>query len=291
LVATPRSIERLEPFPDIAVTILHRIPSPIAQMSDFSDLLAQQPQMLEEISQVAMQSGRAADGQPLDAQSVFATFAPEEITDVAITLLVRGYMRRAFSVSEDRRYWRYTLACAVCCEQVAVMGNQVSLLAYASGLLHDIGRLALIATYPDRYSNLLSLTDRMFAAGEQFNILEHERLLFGMDHFATGEWVAAAWKLPPWLRPIVGKFGAQGTGEFTKLVATVRAGTALAHSLGFGYLQGAPRSDIRKILGHLPEAWKQWKVLDQWKYGEAHMREKIQSRLNWYGVPPLPEAR
>ncbi len=202
-MATPRSIERLEPFPDIAVALLHRIPSPIALVSDFCDLLAQQPQMLPEMSQVAIQSGRSPEDQTLDAQSLFAIFTPDEITDIAITLLVRGYMRRAFSVSEDRRYWRYTLACAVCCEQVAAMGNESSLLAYASGLLHDIGRLALIATYPDRYSNLLSLTDRMFAADEPFNILEHERLLFGMDHFGTGEWVAAAWKLPPWLRPIV----------------------------------------------------------------------------------------
>jgi hypothetical protein len=289
-VSAPRSIEQLEPFPDIAVALLHRIPLPIGQLSDFLELLGQQPQLLEGMSQVAIQSGRSQDGQPLNAQSLFELFGPAEIVDIAITLLVRGYMRRAFSVSEDRRYWRYILACAVGCEQVAALGKEGSPLAYAAGLLHDIGRLALIASYPDRYSNLISLTDRMFAADEEFNILEHERLLFGMDHFATGEWVAAAWKLPAWLRPIVGKFGAQGPAEHAKLVATVRAGTSLAHSLGFGYLQGAPRSDIRKILGHLPEAWKQWQVLDQWKYGEEHMREKIQSRLDWYTFPSVPET-
>ena len=289
-MAAPSSIQRLEPFPSIAVELLNRIPLQIADLPVLHDLLISQRTLLEEVTKVAVQSGRCGTGQTADVQSLFEQVGSTELTEIAITVLVRGYMHRALSVSEDQRYWRYTLACAVCCEQVAGPGQEGSLLAYAAGLLHDIGRLALVAAYPDRYSNLLTLTDRMFASDQPFDLLEHERLLFGLDHFATGVWVADAWKLPAWLRSMVGKFDEQAAGKYAKLVAIVRAGTRLAHSLGFGYLQAAPRANIKDILIRFPEAWKHWKVLDNWQYGEEYMRGKIQSRFLWYGVPLVPEG-
>jgi len=273
-MSVPSSIERLEPFPNVAVELLHRISLPDAETADFRDLVEQQPYLIAELAHVAAQSGRTGDDNEL-------------LAEMAITLLVRDYMRRAFRSSEDRRYWRYMLACAVCCEQVALAGRG-ALIAYAGGLLHDVGRLALIATYPDRYSNLLTLADRMFAADEYFDILEHERLLFGMDHFAAGTWLAAMWKMPSWLRSIVGKFDHQATGEFAKLVATVRAGTRLAQSLGFGYLQAAPHAPIREILDQFPQAREQLRCFDDI---EKRMRDNVELRFKWYGEPSTLEAR
>jgi HD-like signal output (HDOD) protein len=285
VMTVPSSIERLVHFPDVAVALLHRIPSQPAEMPDFRDLLEEHSHIVAELAQVAIQSGHQLNGEKKrDAQSLFEQVGSTALAEMTITLLVRDYMRRAFAASEDRRYWRYTMACAVCCEQVASPGQESALLSYASGLLHDIGRLALIATYPDRYSNLLTLTDRMFASNQSFDMLEHERLLFGMDHFAAGEWLATTWKMPSWLRSIVGKFD-QATGEHAKLVATIRGGTRLAHSMGFGYLQAAPRADIRKIVDQLPYIRKQWQALPDWNHGEMQMREKVLARLTWYAKP------
>jgi|SRR5579883_1469503 len=259
-------------------------------MPSLRDLLEAEPQLVEQMIEVALRAGRGWGGQRPDLEALIERIDAAELAEIAITVLVRGYMRRAVISSVDQRYWRYTLACALCCEQVAGPRQDGSLLAYAAGLLHDIGRLALTAAYPDRYSNLLTLTNRMFASGEPFDILEHERLLFGLDHFATGVWVAEAWNLPPWLRAMVGKFDDQAQGKYANLVSIIRLGTRLAHSLGFGYLQAAPRADIRSILGRFPEVWKHWKVLDNWQYGEEHMREKIQTRFNWYSLPDAHQS-
>jgi len=272
-MTVPTSIERLEPFPEIAIALLHRIPIQFPVMPDFRDLIEKRPHLLGGIHRVAMQSGRvAAETEPA---SLFDQVEATALAEIAVTLLLRDYMEHAFAIADDRRYWRYTLASAVCCQLVAGPSQQ-TLLAYACGLLHDIGRLAFIATYPDRYSNLLTLTDRMFASGEDFDILERERLLFGMDHFAAGGWLAAVWKMPPWLRAIVGKFD-KAAGEYSKLVETVRSGTRLAHSLGFGYLQAAPRANVRDILSSLPPG----KPGDS-APSEKRLRDEIQSRLSWY---------
>lgn len=286
-MVVPSSIERIEPLPQTAVTLLNRIPSRIEDVPSLEDLLEGEPQLVNEMIEVALRAGRGWVGHRPDLAALVERIDRAELAEIAITVLVRGYLRRAISSSEDQPYWHYTLACALCCEQLAGPRQEGSLLAYAAGLLHDIGRLALIAAYPDRSANLLTLTDRMFASGEPFDILEHERLLFGLDHYATGVLVADGWNLPPWLRAMVGKFDDQAMGEYGKLVEIVRTGTQLAHSLGFGYLRAAPRANIRTILSRFPEARKHWTVLDNWQYGEEHMREKIQTRFTWYSSPAV----
>lgn len=278
-MTVPSSILRIEPFPEIAVALVNQVPLRPGNDHEVRNLGAE---LLSEIKRVALKAEGGAADETVDPECILERINPAKLAEIGITILVLGYMRRAFSVSEDRRYWRYTLACAVCCSELAKSGQDDGLLAYVAGLLHDIGRLALIAAYPDRYANLLALTDRMFASGQSFDILEQERMLFGLDHFATGAWLATRWKLPSWLIAIAGRFDDKSAGEHRALVTTVRAGTRLAHSLGFGYLQAAPQGDIRAILSQLPAAWELWKTLDQWQFAEEHMRGKIQSRLNWY---------
>jgi HD-like signal output (HDOD) protein len=278
-VAVPISIERLAPLPHTAVEILNRIPAlenaqENAQSGHLHALLEPDAALLGEIVSIANRSGLAADS----VEQIPAA----DLAQIALSVLVRHYMQRAFDVGEGRRYWRYTLACAFTCRELQSVGSVAGLHAYAAGLLHDIGRLALIAAYPEKYANLLTLTNSMFESGRPFNISEYERMLFGLDRFATGDWLADAWKLPRWLRPVVGNFNKQSTAPDRRLIEIVRAGTQLAHSLGFGYLTAAPRLSVPEILSKLPSALPQWKALDYWNLGEEAWRAKIESQLSWY---------
>lgn len=284
----PGSIQRIAPFPACALDLLHRIPPRSGELQQLAGLLEQEPLLLNEAARVAVASGSYDSDNLRDFAPMLEQIGATELIEIAVTLLVRGYLRRALRVFEDQRYWRYTLASAVSCEEIALPGEDNKLIAYVAGLLHDIGRLALIAAYPDKYANLLTLIDRMFRDDTGFDLLSHERLLFGMDHFAAGSWLAERWGLPPWLRAITGRFNEDASGQYRELVTTVRSGTRLAHSLGFGYLQAAPRSEIQEVLCQLPAAWQHWQNLDQWDHAEEHMRAKIQSKLNLY-APPASE--
>jgi HD-like signal output (HDOD) protein len=274
-VAVPISIERIAPLPPIAVEILNRIPS-LENTADngLHALLQAEPELQAEIVLAANRREFAVEN--------IDQIQPTDLAEIALSLLVRQYMQRAFVVAEDLRYWQYTLACAFTCKELVGPGGKAGLRAYAAGLLHDIGRLALIAAYPEKYANLLTLTNSMFESDRPFNISEYERLLFGLDRFATGDWLAATWKLPAWLRPIVGKFTDKPTVPDQELIAIVRVGTQLAHSLGFGYLEAAPRLSVREVVSKLPAALRHWKTLDQWNLGEEAWRSSIEPRLSWY---------
>jgi HD-like signal output (HDOD) protein len=288
-VDVPHSIQRIAPLPGTALALLNRIPPRPGEVEQLKILFDKEPLLVNAISQVAVASGKFDAAAPAVFGALLQKVGAAELMEIAITLLVREYLQRALSVAEDERYWRYTLACAVCCEEIALPGEDNRIFGYVAGLLHDIGRLALIAAYPDKYGNLMTLIDRMFRENPFFDLLSHEKMLFGMDHFATGSWLASKWELPLWLRAITGKFNEASSGEYRPLVINIRSGTRLAHSLGFGYLESAPRAEIRDILGQLPGAWERWQSMDQWKLGQEHMRGKIEAKLNLYALS-IPET-
>ncbi len=285
----PHSIQRIAPLPGTALALLNRIPPRPSEVSQLKILFDQEPLLVNAIAQVAVASEKFDAGEPPVFSVLLQKIGATELMEIAITLLVRGYLQRALNVAEDERYWRYTLACAVCCEEIASPGEDNRLIAYVAGLLHDIGRLALIAAYPDKYGNLMALIDRMFRENPLFNLLSHEKMLFGMDHFATGSWLASKWELPPWMRAITGKFNEASSGPYRPLVVNIRSGTSLAHSLGFGYIESAPRAEIKDILGQLPAVWQRWQSINEWKLGQEYMRSKIEAKLNLYALS-VPET-
>jgi HDOD domain len=282
MLALPASIQRIAPFPKLALELLKCVPAITSDEGNLRALLEPHTRLITETTRIVTgaDAGGVAD---VTLDTMLEDLGPAKLAEIVFTILLRDYMRRTFDSNEGLRYWRYTLACAFCCAEVAPPNPPKRLAAYTAGLLHDIGRLALVASYPDRYANLLALIDRMFEADQPFDVSRQETLLFGMDRFATGAWLAAAWDLPAWLRPIVGKFD-KATVDKENLVETIRAGTRIANSLGFGYLKAAPRMDIRKILSGLPAAFDHWKALDQWQLGEEHMQAKIQAALSLFGV-------
>jgi HDOD domain len=286
-VALPASIQRIAPFPKLALEILQRVPAINSEEAGLRGMLEPEPKLIIEVGRIV--SG-GSNGKVVDVtlDTLLEELGAAKLAEIVFTILLRDYMRRTFDVTEGWSYWRYTLACAFCCAEVAPPNPPKRLAAYTAGLLHDIGRLALVASFPGRYSNLLALIDRMFEVDQSFDVSRQETLLFGMDRFATGAWLAAAWDLPAWLRPVVGKFE-KATADKENLVETIRAGTRIANSLGFGYLKAAPRMPIRKILSGLPSAFDHWKALDQWQLGEEHMQAKIQAALSLFGVGP-PES-
>lgn len=89
-------------------------------------------------------------------------------------------------------FWRHTLLTAVLARQIAQqLGYPNPEEAYLAGLLHDVGRLALLTVAQQDYLPLFE------SWREEASLLEDERALFGMDHAQTGAWLAERWQLHP----------------------------------------------------------------------------------------------
>ena len=120
--------------------------------------------------------------------------------------------------------------------------------AYTSGILHDMGRIALAVIQPKAYATLLE-THRGSAA----SILEGERELFGWDHCETGIKLVDDWKLPASFEPIVAdhhserrKDGAWTTAELIKVCCK------MADTAGYPAFAGCNTAAYPDLLDELP---------------------------------------
>jgi HD-like signal output (HDOD) protein len=107
--------------------------------------------------------------------------------------------------------------------------------AYTAGIIHDLGRLALLAPAPQQYSTFLNA-----AAGTQEQILELERRQFTRDHCEAGKLLVAAWNLSTEFAEIVSRHHDAANVTRIDALACVRLGCSMADALGFAAAVSAP---------------------------------------------------
>ncbi|MBT9491689.1 MAG: HDOD domain-containing protein [Paucibacter sp.] len=96
---------------------------------------------------------------------------------------------------ELEAFWRHSLACALGAEALAVSLRMDGGMAFGTGLLHDMGRMALACALPEAYAEVLRV------CGEKdLPLLEVEQTLMGTDHGEFGAALGEHWQLA---RPLI----------------------------------------------------------------------------------------
>jgi putative nucleotidyltransferase with HDIG domain len=240
---------RLPPFPQVAMRVLQLANNENVQLHQLCDLISSDPAFASEVLTVAnsvLYSPRYPSHSILQA---IAVLGANTLQGMCITVGVRAYLGKSMSFPAMRDLWRHNLACALIAERVAAAGFLDKDTAYTSGILHDIGRVALAVIQPKEYSNLLAKRK-----GSPESILEGERELFGWDHCETGRRMIGDWKLPDDFEAVVsehheaaGGCGAWGMGELVKVSCK------MADVVGFPAFPGCEKTEFDELIDELPE--------------------------------------
>lgn len=110
--------------------------------------------------------------------------------------------------------------------------------AFTAGLLHDIGKMALLYTYPEVAAELY-----LTAISDGQLLTEEERLL-GTTHVAAGASVADRMRLPTILRDVICHHHLGSNGSHGPLTCKVRSANQIAHALGFPEKLGSMESAL-----------------------------------------------
>ncbi len=122
----------------------------------------------------------------------------DRLKSLVLTIAMRDFVLGVRHQESLQRSWRHNLACALLAEMVADACWMDKSFAYTAGLLHDIGRLALVAAFPAKYDRLLT------SANQGGDMLELERQVFDIDHCEAGRWLVEEWGLPHEFAEIAG---------------------------------------------------------------------------------------
>ena len=172
---------RLPPFPQVAMRVLQLAHDENVQLHQLCDLISSDTAFASEVLTVAnsvLYSPRYPSSSILQA---IAVLGANTLQGMCITVGVRAYLGKSMSSPAMRILWRHNLACALISERMATAGFLDKDTAYTSGILHDIGRVALAVIEPKAYGRLLEEHK-----GTPESILERERELFGWNHCETG---------------------------------------------------------------------------------------------------------
>jgi putative nucleotidyltransferase with HDIG domain len=182
----------------------------------------------------------------------------ERVKAIALTVGLRSYLTDSLQIPALLACWRHSLACALISEELATPNFVERDVAYVSGLMHDIGRLALTVVEPLKYSNLL-----LEAEEKPVNILERERELFGADHCEAGRWLAQQWNLPKDLVEVISRHHAPPKSNEFDMVALVRMACTLADCIGFSAAPPLRALKFQDILRGMPSSALKRFALDQ----------------------------
>jgi putative nucleotidyltransferase with HDIG domain len=196
-------LDALPVLPPIALRLLALTASEQSAAADVTALLSADAALAAKLLAVANSAAVGARTPVTTLERAIVLLGFSAIRSLVLTLKLFECFPPASTPEErrgfDRReFWKHCLAAGCAARRIAAARRELGVdpeEAYAAGLLHDIGKLALDAVYPRAYGRIAAAAER--ARGE---IADVERGVLGIDHTIAGRRVAERWRLP---RPLV----------------------------------------------------------------------------------------
>jgi putative nucleotidyltransferase with HDIG domain len=184
-------VARLPTMPQILLKLLELCQSEEAGMAELAKLIANDAGMTTKIMTVVNSAAYYRGGAKVGLLQALSTMG----SDMIKTLVISESVYQTFngfphSASNDLRgFWKHSLTAAVVAREIAkVIGYAQSEEAYLGGLLHDVGRLALLAAAPNEYCS-------HFLAQDNEELCAVEELSLQISHAEAGAWLVGRWNL------------------------------------------------------------------------------------------------
>ena len=195
-----RAVDALPSPPPVAVTIL----SAVNESSDFAEvaaLTASDPSLTLKVLKLANSPAYSRQGRVASLDKALVIVGVAALKSILLGTFIRGKLLADRSPSDPiiLDFWKHSLGCAVTAQLLAErLAPELREDAFVAGMIHDLGKAALLVARPEAYERVLD-----YAARTGGDLSECERTGFGADHGLAGKWLAESWGLPPALVDVV----------------------------------------------------------------------------------------
>lgn len=186
-------VAKLPTLPQALIKLLALCQSDDVGMAELTELIATEPTLSSRLLTVAHSAAYAHGDSRLSLLQAANTLGTDMIKVLAMSeAVIQTFGTFGPAGSFDlRRFWKHSLSAAVVAKSLAQrLDYPYADDAYLVGLLHDVGRLALLASAPHVYqAQFMARDDDALCANEQHTL--------GMSHPEAGAWLLTHWHLPP----------------------------------------------------------------------------------------------
>ncbi len=239
-----RALRRIPPFHPVAVRLIRMASVETTPLGEIASLIRSDAAFSAEVLRLANSPLFGMMREVSSIMQAVALLGLQRVRALASTVALRQFLARVAHSRAARLCWRHNLATALLAEELASASLLDRDAAYTCGLMHDLGRLALLALDPEAMETIVDQADSGGADPGEL-----ERRVYGASHAEAGAWIMEQWNFPPLLRSVAHAHHQPPAPPFD-IPAAVSLACRAAGALGFQFAGPAPDWE-----------WKQWKPL------------------------------
>jgi HD-like signal output (HDOD) protein/nitrogen-specific signal transduction histidine kinase len=184
----------LPTLPEILMKLLDACDNDGTSLADIASIISKDPALSFRVLHLVNSAYYGLRSAFTGVEQAVAYLGINSVKNIAITASIHQVFdrKRLMAVKQFNfsTFWWHSLMCATLARRIAKKTGFASHdEAYLSGLLHDIGRLILISTFPKQYETFRILSDDVQSE------LKSERQFIGLTHSEAGAWLVLNWKL------------------------------------------------------------------------------------------------
>ena len=201
-------LAKLPPFKPVVISLLRLFDREDVSVAEITELAQSDPAVFSELLALVNSPLYGIRMEITDAGHAVALLGIEPTKELASTLALRALMSGAPRTPVVRRFWMHSIAAATVARAIAPEFHVSPGLAHAAAMIHDLGRMGLLAAHTQDYETFAL---RAYQATDE--VLAAEKMQFGMDHCHAGRLLAEAWGLPMVFHEAVSSHHEQIEGE------------------------------------------------------------------------------
>jgi len=267
----------LPAVPMVAVKIINLIDNPNTTLDDLQRAIMADQALATRVLKIANSAFYAVRHNIDTISEAIAIMGFDTIRTLCLAVSTREVYRR-FGLIEQK-LWEHSLGVSVAC---GIIARETPIIkreeAVVAGLLHDIGKVVMNNSQPERFS---ILTQRVYEERVPYASIEGE--VFGFSHAEAGYLLSEKWGFPRILCDVILRHHSCDSIDASEadpyeglLCATVALSDAICVRLGVGYR--GPMADLdlgaerwRDVLGISEERFND--IITVFK--DAYIREKM----------------
>jgi putative nucleotidyltransferase with HDIG domain len=154
-------------------------------------ILSKDPPLSATLLRIANSALYAGEGSITDLRAAVLRLGFDAIANLGTGAAVIRTLKGGTHL-DALKLWQHSVAVALTAKGVCILARRhgQAETAFLTGLLHDIGKIALDTCYPTEYAAVLE------KVGEGFFFVDAEREVLGFDHAEAGSLLAAEWSFP-----------------------------------------------------------------------------------------------
>jgi putative nucleotidyltransferase with HDIG domain len=200
----------LASLPHIAGKILKMIQAKSAELNEIAKLIEADPILTMKILRVANSPIFATRSEIRSIQHALMLLGMKRISNIVLSVSI--YSKFFMNTHKNaailmERFFQHSYLTGMTSKTLSqILRRQFDDNEFVGGLLHDIGKMAMLQVHPKEYSLV-----RQLITQERLNELAAEKEVFGENHIEVGLQMAHLWKLPEEIHRIIAfyKFPAQ----------------------------------------------------------------------------------